>query len=423
MPSTYSPNLRLELIGDGEQEGYWGRTTNRTLGTFVENALGGTLRVDVTDNVTLSANEGASDQARFAVLVAHGAPVATRTITVPNARKIYWVSNTTDQTVRIATVAGAYYDCPKKSVNRVIFMSSTTATGITVTQEVVPLLASNNPTYAAMLYGYAPINTPALDGVPTAPHPPAGDVSNKIATKQHVDDTLVAYREDAALTGIPLAPTAATNINTTQIATTRFVNAYIASKRQGSVPPGTRMLFVSTVAPVGWEKDGTINDRALRVVSGKANISSQITSFFHTFGRRDTGLTAIDWGEMPTHTHTGTTDETSDTHTHNYSATVGSAGDHTHNFACLFRYYQSNRPGQITPANPDYAAYQSGVFELDRTSSTGAHSHAYSVTTSAASVAAHKHSVSASTAGGGAGHSHALDFQLSYVDVIIARKI
>ena len=44
MPSTYSPNLRLELIGDGEQEGYWGRTTNRTLGTFVENALGGGLR-------------------------------------------------------------------------------------------------------------------------------------------------------------------------------------------------------------------------------------------------------------------------------------------------------------------------------------------------------------------------------------------
>ena len=29
MASTYSPNLKIELIGSGEQAGTWGTTTNK----------------------------------------------------------------------------------------------------------------------------------------------------------------------------------------------------------------------------------------------------------------------------------------------------------------------------------------------------------------------------------------------------------
>ncbi len=36
MSSTYSPDLRLELIATGDQAGVWGNTTNTNLGTLLE---------------------------------------------------------------------------------------------------------------------------------------------------------------------------------------------------------------------------------------------------------------------------------------------------------------------------------------------------------------------------------------------------
>ena len=41
MPSTYSPALRLELIGNGEQAANWGNTTNTNLGSLIEQAITG----------------------------------------------------------------------------------------------------------------------------------------------------------------------------------------------------------------------------------------------------------------------------------------------------------------------------------------------------------------------------------------------
>ena len=40
MASTYS-NLKIELIGTGEQTGTWGATTNTNLGTALEEAIVG----------------------------------------------------------------------------------------------------------------------------------------------------------------------------------------------------------------------------------------------------------------------------------------------------------------------------------------------------------------------------------------------
>jgi hypothetical protein len=69
MASTYSPNLRVELIGTGDQAGTWGSTTNNNLGTLLENAVSGYVSVSVTSaNQALTALNGANDQARNAVL-------------------------------------------------------------------------------------------------------------------------------------------------------------------------------------------------------------------------------------------------------------------------------------------------------------------------------------------------------------------
>jgi hypothetical protein len=83
---------------------------------------------------------------------------------------------------------------------------------------------------AVNLTSYAPLNTPAFVGTPTAPTPAINDNSTKIATSAYVQSNLANYAPlfSPALTGTPLAPTATTGTNNTQIATTAFVqNAFI----------------------------------------------------------------------------------------------------------------------------------------------------------------------------------------------------
>jgi hypothetical protein len=95
MPSSYSQNLGLELIGDGEQSGIWGDTTNYNLGTLLEQAITGVQSITVGgSNVTLSNFQGLSNEARNAVLYVTGSPGAVRTVFIPAGQsKTYIVYN------------------------------------------------------------------------------------------------------------------------------------------------------------------------------------------------------------------------------------------------------------------------------------------------------------------------------------------
>lgn len=107
MPSTYSPNLRIELIASGEQANTWGITTNNNLGTLIEQSIAGLVSIDVTaGDVTLTALDGASDQSRNMILDITGTPGTGRTIFAPQVSKVYVLSNNSDDTVSIATTAG-----------------------------------------------------------------------------------------------------------------------------------------------------------------------------------------------------------------------------------------------------------------------------------------------------------------------------
>jgi len=69
MASTFSPNLRIELIGDGEQYDSWGDTTNVNLGTIIEDAIAGLATVSVVSaDQALTAADGVADEARNAIL-------------------------------------------------------------------------------------------------------------------------------------------------------------------------------------------------------------------------------------------------------------------------------------------------------------------------------------------------------------------
>lgn len=97
MASTYSPNLRLELIGTGEQQGTWGNTTNTNLGTLLEEAIGGYVSVTVTDgaDTTLTTSNGAADQSRNMTINLTGALTAARNVICPAIEKVYIVRNAT----------------------------------------------------------------------------------------------------------------------------------------------------------------------------------------------------------------------------------------------------------------------------------------------------------------------------------------
>jgi hypothetical protein len=112
VPSTYSPSLRIELVGEGEQDGIWGQTTNNNLGALIEQAIAGITTVNVTaGDVTLTSFNGTLDQARSAVLIVNGSNVVAREVTIPNEPKTYIVTNNTSQTVGIKTTSGAAFSC------------------------------------------------------------------------------------------------------------------------------------------------------------------------------------------------------------------------------------------------------------------------------------------------------------------------
>jgi hypothetical protein len=94
MASTYSTSLKLTLIGDGDQTGTWGQTTNANFGTLLEQAIVGQTTITMANaDYTLTNLNGALDEARSAVLIITGNQNATFSVIVPAVPKLYIVTN------------------------------------------------------------------------------------------------------------------------------------------------------------------------------------------------------------------------------------------------------------------------------------------------------------------------------------------
>jgi len=106
MASTYSTSLGIELIGNGEQSGTWGTTTNNNLGTLIEQAIAGVQAITLTGNYTLTDYNGLSDESRNAVLVLNGSLVSACNVVAPSVAKTYIVRNFAGATVTIKTSGG-----------------------------------------------------------------------------------------------------------------------------------------------------------------------------------------------------------------------------------------------------------------------------------------------------------------------------
>ena len=145
MTTTYSPSLKLALIGTGDQSGTWGQTTNTNLGTLLEQAITGVTAISLSgiSSYTLTNYNGTSDDARNAVLIFSGTPSSNPTITAPAQNKVYVVVNNTTAPLTMVASGGvtsliipalstgqAYCDASNVSGNGIGFYSAqTTAAG------------------------------------------------------------------------------------------------------------------------------------------------------------------------------------------------------------------------------------------------------------------------------------------------------
>jgi|GEM_PF-3295966 len=108
MASTYSPNLRIELIGTGDQAGTWGNTTNGTDQYVLENAVSGYQAIPINSSnqaltyVYGSTTSAASNQSVFAFLQLTTGTVTTAfNLYAPPTPKSYVVYNNTTYTATI----------------------------------------------------------------------------------------------------------------------------------------------------------------------------------------------------------------------------------------------------------------------------------------------------------------------------------
>lgn len=189
MPSTYSPDLRIELMANGEKSGTWGTITNDNLGVIIEDAISGLASVSVVSaNQALTAQNGAADQARCAAISLTTTTTANFAVYVPPVTKLYVITNPSGYTATVycSTVLG-----------------NTTAAGTGVAI----------PTGKSVLL--------------------RADGTNVVEQLNHItgslsiggDLTVSGNIPSPTLTGTPTAPTAAPGTNTTQVATTAFVTA------------------------------------------------------------------------------------------------------------------------------------------------------------------------------------------------------
>ena len=199
MPSTYSPSLKLELIGNGEQAGTWGTTTNTNLGTLLEQAITGVLPITLTGDVTLTDYNGLSDQARNAVLIFNGLLGAPCNVIAPPSQKVYIVRNRSNATVTIKTTSGNGISIANAG-SEVVFCDGTdfySATAfnyingnLTVTGNVAigaSLTVAANATFGATIFGNSSTSQWYL---------PIGDTASRASSGQN---GILRYNSELAI--------------------------------------------------------------------------------------------------------------------------------------------------------------------------------------------------------------------------------
>ena len=308
MASTYSPSLRLELIGDGDQSGIWGQTTNNNLGYLLEQSVAGVITITMTDaNYTLSNYNGVVDESRNQVLVMSGTLTATRNVIAPLVEKTYIVKNSTtgSQSIQIIGSSGL---------------------GVTIPNGITAYVYCDGTNFYNAISGSVGNFTVNGNLAVTGNETVTGTLGVTGATSLTT----------GTISGIVTAPTATAGTNTTQIATTAFVLA-------NGVPTGGLVMWPTGTAPSGF-----------LLCTGTAVSRTTYASLFAivgtTFGVGD-GSTTFNLpnytNRMPYGTTVGATGGTADAVvvSHNHSFTGSALGSHDHTML----FHQTSKSNNATP--------------------------------------------------------------------------
>ena len=114
MASSYSSDIKLEIISTGEKAGQWGGITNTNL-QILEQSSSGALDVDMAGaSVTLLLTDGATSNGKNLYIKLTGTLAANRTVTVPDTAERVMIfedattreSSGTIKTLTVKTVSG-----------------------------------------------------------------------------------------------------------------------------------------------------------------------------------------------------------------------------------------------------------------------------------------------------------------------------
>lgn len=118
--ATTSNNLRITLIGTGEQAGVWGNTTNNNLGTLLEQSIAGyTSKTIASATEYLQVVDGASAEFRFANIRLVGAASAYYLFTPPYT-KSYTLFNACNYDAYIAVGSSPNTTIPAQTFSATI---------------------------------------------------------------------------------------------------------------------------------------------------------------------------------------------------------------------------------------------------------------------------------------------------------------
>jgi microcystin-dependent protein len=225
MASTYSTSLKIQEIGNGEQSGIWGSTTN-TNWTLIEQAVAGVQTVTMANsNRTLTDLNGLLDEARNMVLVVNGINSGVYQVVAPLVSKMYVISNQTTGgfAISIGASSGSVVTIPNGVTAQVY------CDGITGFYSAQTGSAGNftvNGTLTAS--GLTDTGNMSISGT--------------------LGVTGATSLTSGAISGVMTAPTATAGTNTTQLATTAFVQTALAS----AAITGTINMWPTASAPTGY---------------------------------------------------------------------------------------------------------------------------------------------------------------------------
>ena len=146
MASSYSTDLKLELMVTGENSGTWGDKTNTNL-NLIQQAIAGYEAIDVSSGATLAMTNANLSNARNAVLKLTGTITGNVDVTCPDSiEKTYVVQNGTSgaHTVTFKTVSGtgATFSTTDKGI-KVLFSDGTNVVDVLANASQINLVNQN----------------------------------------------------------------------------------------------------------------------------------------------------------------------------------------------------------------------------------------------------------------------------------------